>query len=201
MKQLLKITTTPMQYEMKVTDARLEYNNSKPNVTMRREKGGFSMRSRAAKLNLDTFEAKNTITPTTARMVAQNAQKGKEAAQNATAQFVQEGKILLDPKQGSNAIETILTQRTQLPTGEFKLGFIPSAPVEKKYQPGDLKTDVQMDRLHFDLKVLSGNFEFVAGSIEMAITQYPDISIEYIGGPMYVPPSADPNHEPLDVRA
>lgn len=202
MEQLLKITAIPMQYELKVTDARLEYSGSKPDLKMEREKGGFSMKSRAAKLNLDTFEARNSVTPTTARMVSQTAQKGREAAQNATAQFAQEGKVLADPNtMGKTAIDNVLAQRTQLPTGEFQLGFIPSAPVEKKYQSGDLKTNYQMDRLHFDLKILSGNFEFIAGSIEMSITQYPGLSIEYVGGPMYVPPSADPNYQPLDVRA
>ena len=56
------------------------------------------------------------------------------------------------------------------------------------------------DKLNFDLKIANGNFEFIPGNIEMSITQHPDIMIEYIGGPIYVPPSADPNYEPIDVR-
>lgn len=200
MEQLLKITTIPMQYELKVTNAKLEYQSSNPSLTISRDKGGLTMKSRGAKLNLDTFEAKNSVVPTTARMITQTAKKGTEAAQTATAQYAQEGQLLLKPNAG-DALGTIISQRNQLPTGEFKLAFIPSAPVDKQYQAGDLETNYQMDRLHFDLKIQSGNFEFIAGSIEMSITQYPDISIEYIGGHLYVPPSADPNYEPLDVRA
>ena len=56
-----------------------------------------------------------------------------------------------------------------------------------------------MDKLNFDLKVLNGNYEFIPGNIEMSITQHPDVLIEYVGGPIYVPPSADPNY--VDVRA
>ncbi len=32
------------------------------------------------------------------------------------------------------------------------------------------------------------------GSIERIITQYPGINITYLGGPIYVPPSSDPNY-------
>ena len=46
-----------------------------------------------------------------------------------------------------------------------------------------------------------GNFKFIPGDIQLSITQQPDVLIEYIGGPLYVPPSADPNYEPIDVRA
>ena len=45
----------------------------------------------------------------------------------------------------------------------------------------------------------NGNYEFIPGDIEMSITQQPDVLIEYVGGPIYVPPSADPNY--VDVRA
>ena len=102
---------------------------------------------------------------------------------------------------GEDVIGQIMQQRTAAPTGEFQLGFTPSAPVDIQYQPGNLTINYEMDKLNFDLKIANGNFEFVPGNIEMSITQYPDLLIEYVGGPIYVPPSADPNYEPLDVRA
>ncbi len=201
MEQLLKITTVPIQYELKINNARLEYHNGKAELEISKNKGGLSIKSRPVRLELDTFEARNSITPTIARSVEQAAQKGKEAAYNATAQFSQEGQLMLKTKIGEDVIGQIAAQRTQLPTGEFKLGFIPTAPVEINYQPADLTINYQMDKLNFDLKVANGNFEFIPGNIEVTITQHPDILIEYVGGPIYVPPSADPNYEALDVRA
>jgi len=29
----------------------------------------------------------------------------------------------------------------------------------------------------------------------------PDVIIKYVGGPLYVPPSADPDYQPVDVQA
>ncbi len=201
MEQLIKITTVPIQYELKINKARLEYQNSKAELEIRRNEGGLSIKSRPVRLNLDTFEARNSITPTTARSVKQSAEKGKTAAYNATAQFAQEGQLMLKTDIGEDAINQVIAQRTQLPTGDFQLGFIPTEPVEINYQPASLTINYQMDKLNFDLKVANGNFEFIPGNIELTITQQPDLLIEYIGGPIYVPPSADPNYEALDVRA
>ena len=47
------------------------------------------------------------------------------------------------------------------------------------------------------------NVAFVPGNIELSILQYPDIEIEYVGGPIYVPPSAAEIFEghQIDVEA
>lgn len=201
MEQLLRITTIPLEYELKIQKARLEYSNSTASLEMTRTPGGFSMKSRPAKLNLDTYEARNSVVPTTRRSISQTAAKGIQEAQQTAAQYAQEGQQLLKPGDGGELLGQIFRQRAQMPTGEFQLGFIPSAPVNITYQEPNLTLDYEMDRLKFDLKVAQGNYQFVPGDIEMSITQHPDVQIEYIGEPMYVPPSASPNYEPLDVRA
>lgn len=201
MKQLINITTVPIQYELKIQNARLQYKNATAEVEISRDKGGMRIKSRPVKLNIDSFEARNSVTPTTARSVAQTAQKGNQAAYEATAQLAQEGQLMLKAKIGEDVLGQIFANRNQQPTGEFELGFTPSEPVDINYEAGDLIINYQMDKLNFDLKVANGNFEFVPGDIELSITQHPEVRIEYIGGPIYVPPSADPNFEPLDVRA
>jgi len=201
MKQLINITTVPIQYELKVQNARLEYKNSSAEVEISRDEGGLTIKSRPVKLNLDSFEARNSVVPTTARSIQQAAQEGSQVAYQATAQWAQEGQLMLKAKIGEDVLGQIFAQRNQQPTGEFELGFTPSAPVEIDFEPADLVINYQMDKLNFDLKVASGNFEFIPGDIEFSITQHPDVKIEYVGGPIYVPPSSDPNFEPLDVRA
>ncbi|MBS4981882.1 MAG: hypothetical protein KHZ72_11180 [Lachnospiraceae bacterium] len=201
MEQLLKITSVPIKYELKINSARLEYQNSKAELEISRHDGSFSMKSRSAKLNIDTFDARNSVSPTLATLVKQTATKGINAASDAAAQFAQEGKLMLRTDIGDNVLNQIFAQRTEAPTGEFELGFLPSAPVKFEYQPGDLTINYEMDKLNFDLKVANGNFEFIPGNIEVSITQHPDVIIDYIGGPLYVPPSADPDHQPIDVKA
>lgn len=201
MNQLINITTVPIQYELKINNARLEYSRSEAQLEISRNKGGLSIKSRPVKLNLDSSAARSSVVPTTTQSVSQSAKKGIDAAYSATAQLAQEGQLLLKADIGEDVIGQIMKQRTAAPTGEFQLGFTPSAPVDINYQAADLTINYEMDKLNFDLKVLNGNYEFIPGNIEMSITQHPDVLIEYVGGPIYVPPSADPNYEPLDVRA
>ncbi len=201
MNQLIKITTVPIQYELKISNARFERQSSEAQLEISRNKGGLSIKSSPVKLHLDSSAARSSVSPTPAQSVAQTAQKGQEAAYSATAQLAQEGQLLLKADIGQDVIGQIMQQRNAAPTGEFQLGFTPSAPVDISYEPANLTINYEMDKLNFDLKIANGNFEFIPGDIEMSITQRPDVLIEYIGGPIYVPPSADPNYEPIDVRA
>ena len=80
MKPLIEITTVPIQIEMKTTNAKLEYARGTAEMEISRDKGGLQIKSRPIRVNIDTFEARNTVTPTLARSLQQGAQKGQQAA-------------------------------------------------------------------------------------------------------------------------
>ncbi len=134
--------------------------------------------------------------------VRQAAAKGKSAAMEATATYAKEGAMLLDPKI-TNPLDQIFSQRASQPTGEFGLRFLPTTGPDIEWSDPDLSMQYQMDKLSFDMKVANGNFEFIPGNVELSITQMPDVNIEYIGKPLYVPPSAASyfNHTPVDILA
>ena len=84
---------------------------------------------------------------------------------------------------------------------EFGLGFLPEGGIDLDWEPGQMQIRYEMDKLNFDWKTGGQGFEFVPGDIEFSVTQRPEVIIKYVGGALYVPPSADPNYEPVDVRA
>ena len=94
---------------------------------MNRTPGEFSIKSRPAKLNLDTYEARNSVVPTLKRSISQTAQnRDLEAAQQATAQYAQEGQQLLKAwKWRRYCSDRFSDNATQMPTGEFQLGIYP----------------------------------------------------------------------------
>ncbi len=53
------------------------------------------------------------------------------------------------------------------------------------------------DRGNYDTSLSLGlrDMKFVPGSIEYEVTQWNEVEIDYIGGPVYVPRSADPNYK------
>lgn len=205
MEQLLKITTIPIEYELTVHNAHLERKNGTAEVEISRDKGGMKITSRPIRLRLDTYEASNSVVPTTRTAVFEASQKGKQATYEATAQFAKEGQILLNAKigQGAETLQSILDQRNALPTGQFELGFIPKTGPDIEWDPPSISINYQMDKLNFDARIDWGRVEFVPGSIELSVEQYPDVHVEYVGNPIYVPPSAGDRFagEKVDARA
>ncbi len=199
---LIEIKTVPIEIQMKTTHASLEYTRGTAEMEIRRDSGGLNIKSRPIKLKLDTFEARNSITPTTMRSVEQAAQRGQQAAYSATATYARHGQLFLNARLGEDVVAQIASERTnqdlQLNAG---LEFLPKTGVNIQFEEGDIQIRYEMDKLNFDWKIDSGEFKFTPGDIEISVAQRPDVIIKYVGGPVYVPRSADPNYEPVDVQA
>lgn len=201
MEQLIKIRNVPMAYELKVNNAKFERKSSTAELNVTRTDGGLRIESQNIKVNIDTFEARNSVSPTARRSIEQSAQKGTQASYEATARFTEEGKLLMDAKLDGEALNQIFKNRSELPTGEFGLGFSPSERPEISWSEPNISIQYEMDKLNFEFKLQNGDFEFIPGNIEITVTQYPDVIIEYIGKPIYVPPSADPDYEEFSAKA
>lgn len=200
MKPLIEITTVPIQIEMKTTNAKLEYARGTAEMEVSRDKGGLQIKSRPIRVNIDTFEARNSITPTAVRSIEQAAQKGRQAAYTATATIAQQGKLMMETKLGEEVITKFAKDAYKENIRDVGLDFLPSVPPEITWDVGEMNIRYEMDKLNFDWKFGQGDFEFTPGDIEFTVTQRPEVVIKYIGGPIYVPPSADPNYEPVDVK-
>ena len=204
MEPLLKITNIPITFELKINKAHLEYQNGTADLEITRNDGKMSIRSSPIRLQLDTFEARDSISPASVTSNIQRfAQSGKNMAYQVTASNAQDGHMLLKAKIGEDAIGNIIRNKTDKYFGEkqFNIGFIPDTQAEMTWVEPNITIDYQMDKLNFDWHIMKGDFEFIPGNIEMEIMQYPDVVIEYIGSPLYVPPSADPNYKPIDTKA
>jgi hypothetical protein len=79
--------------------------------------------------------------------------------------------------------------------------FIPTVGADITWDPGELNIRFEMDKLNFDWRVNQTQFKFTPGDIEISVKQQPDVIIKYVGGPIYVPPSTDPDYEPVDTQA
>ena len=202
MEQLLKITTVPISIAFKVNDARLEYKRGTADLEISRNDGGLQIKSSPIRLNMDTFEARDSIRPaSTSSLINSFAEKGRHAAYEATATFAQEGQILLSATLGDDALDQVIKQRNMVNT-DYGLDFIPKAGPNINWSKPDLTIQYEMDKLNFDWKIDKTGFEFIPGDIEFTVTQRPEVLIEYVGDPLYVPPSANPNYIPtIDTEA
>ena len=199
---LIELKTVPIEIEMKTTRAKLEARQATAEMEVSRSEGGLSIRSRPIRLKLDTFEARNSLSPTTARSVEQAARRGQQAAYEATATYARHGKLLLNAKVGQELV-TQFAEEAAMKGAETNVGldFLPKGGAEIQWEGGEFSIRYEMDKLNFDWKVGSGQLEFIPGDIEISVSQHPNLIIKYVGGPLYVPPSADPDYAPIDVQA
>ena len=168
---LIEIKTVPIEIEMKVSHAKLEYTRGTADLEISRNEGGLSIKSRPIKLNIDTFEARNSIVPTAMRSQQQAAQKGQQASYTATATYAQHGQMFLDAKIGQNVIGQIATESTMKnyhPNSGIE--FLPSVPAEITWDPAEMSIRYEMDKLNFDWRVNQPQFEFTPGDIEISVT-------------------------------
>ena len=202
MRQLLEITSVPIEIEMRTSRAQLQYTKGTAELEISRDKGGLSIKSRPIQLNMDTFEMRQSICPSPVRSIEQSAQKGQQAAYSATAARAQEGALYLKAKFGEDVQAQL--SRTAISEQMFSqpaMTFIPTEGPEIDWNPGEMNIRYEMDKLNFDWRINQTEFEFVPGDIEISVKQKAEVIIKYIGGPLYVPPSADPDYEPVDVKA
>ena len=197
---LIEIKTVPIEIQMKVNHAKVEYSRGSAELEISRDTGGLNVRSKPIRLNLDTFEARNSLVPTTMRKVEQSAEAGKQAAYQATATYAQQGQLLLKAQIGQEMV-TQFAKDAQRVSTDVGIQFLPQGGAEISWDPQEMSIKYEMDKLSFDWHLGNGDFKFTPGNIEIKMTQRPDVIIKYVGGPVYVPPSADPSYKPIDVEA
>ena len=201
MRPLIEIQTIPIEIQMKTTNAHLEYARGTAQMEVSRDRRGLQIRSQPIRVNIDTFEARSSIVPTTAQSIQQGAAQGQRAAYEATAVLAQEGRMMMEAKIDQDVIPQLAQQKTVDQPAQLGIQFLPEVGPDISWTGGEMSIRYEMDKLNFDWRMNQMQFTFVPGDIEFKVIQQPDVVIKYIGGPLYVPPSADPNYEPLDTKA
>ena len=192
---LLQITSIPCKYELSVERARLEIDHSPGRVEYQRNPARVEMHQEISKMRQDSFEFRKGLGLKTARTVnEESAQRGVQEAMRATADYANFGNQLVHIEQGANIPETAWSQYFQRAT-EGELVFVPLSPVDISWTDGGADINYTPASMNFNWNPPESNVQFVPGQITMTITQYPKLEIEYLGKPIYVPPSADPDYQ------
>ena len=185
---LIEIQTVPIEIQMKVTRAHLEYAKGTAQVEISRDKKGLSIRSQPIKVNIDSFESRNSVTPTTATMIQQQAQAGVQGAYQATGVLARQGRMMMEAKINQDVIPQLAKQQNLGEPTNLNIDFLPSVAPNISWDGGEMNIQYEMDKLNFDWRMEQMSFTFVPGDIEFTMTQRPDVIIKYVGGPLYVPP-------------
>ena len=169
MQPLINIQTIPLKYEMSITPSRIQRNSKVSQLQIEHTPGSLTIQARPARLQINSQEARNSVCPSLSLSIRQNVAKGEECAGQSVQKSAKEGTMMANATPSQNILKTIIDSRVSFPIGDFNIQY-------------------QTDRMNFDVRVAGGDIEYIPGSVDFTITQWPDVLIEYIGQPMYVPP-------------
>lgn len=196
MMNVLKITSTPIKLSMTSQRARLEAQLPSPHVNMEQTPGSIQMHSQNIKVNIDTYEQRQSLGRRTNKdFLAYQADKGKAAAQDATARYVQVGNQMAQIQKGANIPDIICMQMSSQMQPHTDLEAMPLPPPDISWTPGSLEMKYTPSSIEFEADIKKAKTNYVPGELAINVEQYPKVEIEYMGDPLYVPPSAAPGYE------
>lgn len=192
---VLKISTTPIKLSMMSQRARMESEIPDPEVGIINHSGTLQIKSENIKVNIDTFQSRQSMGFRTAKgLMKDAAQQGVQAAQDATAQYAKIGNQMAQIQNGAT-IADIMKQYTIPSPVMSGIKFIPTVGPDISWDPNKLSMEYSPASVEFQPQVEKKSGHYVPGNLEINVEQYPKVEIEYMGDPLYVPPSANPSYE------
>lgn len=197
--QLLQINVTPVKYELQIEHAKLELDQEfhpQSNTTTTPSK--IQVKSTPTMVQLDTYEARHSIGfAKVGDLISQASDKGKAALTNYIKNTIETGTAIGKIEDGVT-INQIFRQKLLESPGTYT-AFLPSHGADISWQPGSLDINFTKGSLRNDWQTSKASMNYIPGDVSMQIIQYGNVQIEYIGGPLYVPPSAAPDYQKSSV--
>lgn len=204
---LLNITTVPIKVEINITKG--SFTNPRVNnpdnafkMDIKTDNGKLQIHSEPQKIKIDTYAARSSMgygQYNNTDLIKHEADKGFKIAYEGTARIASEGNQLA---RGASPAEIAAQNSRAGQTIQTIMEFLPKTGADITFDKGVLNINYDVGDVNIDWENAAAMpYEFTPGKVEFSIAQMPSVEIEYMGGPIYVPASADPNYEPaLDTR-
>ena len=193
--QLIRITNHPIKYKFEIEPARLEMKQAQnPEGETVREPSRLQIRTKNIAVRLDTTELRASLNLRNSGAFARHqASLGAQAAEQATGEAVQFGNQMQQIQDGVSIAQIVQQKLLQQP--ETYTMFLPEVGPNISWDPNSVSAQYEAGSIKFDWQIMKNLMDYVPGKFRMQILEYPKVSIEYLGEPNYVPPSANPDFE------
>ncbi|MCL2053906.1 MAG: DUF6470 family protein [Oscillospiraceae bacterium] len=210
MQQLLSIKRIPIEIEVNVQRSELKpieekskSNGSPPHMSVSRRNDAVFLKADPVKVDLPKPKP---LGAQSRRVDAFNSSGGNQSftlSYKGYAKMEQDGSAHLAGEVRTSASDMDVRINKASRSVEAILNALPKMKNNSgvSFSNGKLSIDYNVDNGVDILDILKSKFEFIPGKIEVVVTQMPKLEIEYTGGPIYFPRSADPNYEPPLVLA
>jgi len=196
--QLLKITTSPMKYELEIEPSRLEYvNDHIPSADVSSSPSELKIDTKNTSVRIDTYEARKSLgILNTEDMFRRQAELCKDHIMQKTREYVEDGAQMARIEDGVT-IPQIMRQKIETQPNSVTV-FIPNTGADLTWEPPKVNIEFTKSELEYNWDEQQSSMRYVPGSVRMKIVEYASINVEYLGGPLYVPPSSNPDLKDKD---
>ena len=192
MEQLLRITSTPIKYELEVEHPKLEIKRENPSAIVDTKPAKLTITNmKDTSVNISTYQARKSLgIMDSADFTAQNAAESQQALTKQIGEYVQIGNQTSQIQDGVTVGDIYRSKMMDSTNYQLYTAYLPSGGADLTWNPAQLDMNYQPGDVSVDWDVSANEFNFIPGSIRMKVTQLASVNIEYLGGPLYFPPSA-----------
>jgi len=182
MKPLITIETVPISIEY-VEKTQTHKSNLSASLRISRRDDHMTIQSNPINIPMDSFEPGPAVNL-------------HSLTYTATAKYSGDGNLSMNVQLGSHNANSF--NYNQVSRGiDNIIDFIPKAAAKPAY-------GFERMNINFDMSQLTGGLptadnidtSFLPPDLELKVVEMPKVIIKYVGGPLYIPKSADPNYVP-----
>lgn len=179
MQQLITIETVPISIEYVEKPVKSSDDQS-ARLRVSRQENTMSIKSSPIPIKMDMFKPENFTL-------------GTDYCYTATAKYSKDGYLKLHVCMKESSRENYQYKKVNR-NHENILNYIPGTTQNVSDKLQELQISFNMNHL------LNGNTNtsFMPPDLEIKVVEMPKVIIKYVGGPIYIPRSADPNYNPSE---
>jgi hypothetical protein len=185
MKPLITIETVPISIEY-VEKAETHKSSQSANLKISQQDDRVTIQSNPIHISMDSFEPGS-------------AADLRGLSYTATAQYSSDGNLSMNVQMDSKSnTNTNAFSFNQVSRGiDNIVDHVPKAESKASYGFESMQINFDMSQLDGGLPSMNNiDTSFLPPDLELKVVEMPKVIIKYVGGPLYIPRSADPNYVP-----
>jgi hypothetical protein len=185
MKPLIKIETVPISIEY-VEKKTTHTSSQSASLSISQQDNRMTIRSNPIPIPMDSFETNASV-------------DWSNLSYTATARYSNDGNLSMNVRMENGTTKEFHFERVGREIDNI-IEFMPKSPSKASAY------GFENMQINFDMSRLAGSFSgsenvdtnFLPPDLELKVVEMPKVIIKYVGGPLYIPRSADPNYVPPD---
>ena len=189
MKPLITIETVPISIEY-VEKKTTHTSSQSARLQISRQDGRMTIQSKPIDILMDSFERNP-------------ASEWHNLTYKATAQYSGNGSLRMNVYMENANPDSFYYEQVNRGIDNI-IDYIPRTSGNSDYE--NSVYEIESMHINFDISQLPGGMptvdnldtNFLPPDLELKVVEWPKVIVKYVGGPLYIPKSADPNYIPPD---